>query len=150
MKYSSKIIIELPREKTISIFDNAENMKHWQRGLIHYKQLSGDFGAEGAKMQLDYKMGKRELTMIETIIKNDLPDLLITSYDTKGVYNIQTNRFEITSNGHTKWTSESEFRFNNLMMKIMGFLMPGAFKKQSLKYMKDFKAFAEDNKSVLN
>ena len=144
MKYSSQIIIELPREKTISIFDNAENMKHWQRGLIHYKQLSGGFGAEGAKMQLDYKMGKRELTMIETIIKNDLPDLLITSYDTKGVYNIQTNRFEITSNGHTKWTSESEFRFNNLMMKIMGFLMPGAFKKQSLKYMKDFKAFAED------
>jgi hypothetical protein len=150
MKYSSQLIIELPKEQTILKFDNAENLKHWQKGLTQYKQLSGEPGSKGAKMQLDYKMSKRELTMIETIIKNDLPDSLITSYDTKGVYNIQKNSFETTPDGHTKWISESEFKFTNVMMKIMGFLMPGVFKKQSLKYMKDFKAFAEDNKSVLD
>jgi hypothetical protein len=32
----------------------------------------------------------------------------------------------------------------------MGFLMPGAFKKQSMKYLRDFKAFAEEGKSVSN
>ncbi|MEO2058942.1 MAG: SRPBCC family protein, partial [Mesonia sp.] len=46
--------------------------------------------------------------------------------------------------------SESEFQFSSFAMKVMGFLMPGAFKKQSLKYMKDFKAFVEDGKSVSN
>jgi len=36
MKYTSKIIINLPREEVIKKLDNAENMKHWQRGLIAY------------------------------------------------------------------------------------------------------------------
>jgi hypothetical protein len=29
-------------------------------------------------------------------------------------------------------------------MRLMGFFMPGAFKKQSFTYMKDFKTFAEE------
>jgi len=33
-------------------------------------------------------------------------------------------------------------------MKLIGLLMPGAFEKQSVKYMKDFKAFAEEGKSI--
>ena len=35
-------------------------------------------------------------------------------------------------------------------MKAIGLLMPVAFKKQSLKYMLDFKSFAEDGTSVIN
>jgi len=34
------------------------------------------------------------------------------------------------------------------MMKLMGFIMPGAFKKQSAKSLSDFKAFAEKGISV--
>jgi hypothetical protein len=34
------------------------------------------------------------------------------------------------------------------MMKAMGFLMPNAFKKQSMKYLTDFKNFAENGTSV--
>jgi hypothetical protein len=30
-------------------------------------------------------------------------------------------------------------------MKIIGFLMPAAFKKQSMKYLNAFKKFAESN-----
>ena len=37
---------------------------------------------------------------------------------------------------------ENEFQFKGFM-KLIGFFMPGAFEKQSFKYMKDFKAFAE-------
>jgi hypothetical protein len=37
---------------------------------------------------------------------------------------------------------EQEFQFKGFM-KIIGFLFPGAFKKQSLKYLVDFKQFAE-------
>ena len=33
-------------------------------------------------------------------------------------------------------------------MKLMGVLMKGAFPKQSLAYMQDFKAFAEQGKDV--
>jgi hypothetical protein len=55
---------------------------------------------------------------------------------------------EVIDVNSTKWRSESEFQFSNFMMKAMGFLMPGAFKKQSLKYINNFKAFAKNGTSV--
>ena len=69
------------------------------------------------------------------------------TYDTKGVHNIQKNYFK-DEGDKTRWVSETEFQFSGFGMKLMGFLMPGAFKKQSFKYMQDFKAFAETGKSV--
>lgn len=148
MKYTTEITIDAPRDKVIDKLDNAENMKHWQRGLVEYKVLSGTPGQEGAKMELHYDMGKRKLVLIETIIKNKLPFEWHATYDTKGVHNIQKNYFHELEDGRTKWISEAEFQFSGLMMKIMAFLMPGAFKKQSMKYARDFKAFVEDGTSV--
>jgi hypothetical protein len=34
-------------------------------------------------------------------------------------------------------------------MRLKGWMMPGAFKKQSLKYLEDFRNFAEKGESVL-
>ncbi|MGX1930907.1 SRPBCC family protein [Flagellimonas sp. 2504JD4-2] len=149
MKYTIEIVIDLPRDEFLKKLDNAENMKHWQRGLVKYELLSPDPSREGAQMSLTYKMGKREFDMIETLIKRNLPDEMHTTYDTKGVHNIQKNYFK-EENGKTRWISESEFQFSGIGMKIMAFLMPGAFKKQSCKYLEDFKAFAENGTSVLN
>ena len=49
-----------------------------------------------------------------------------------------------------EWVSESEFQFQGFGMKLFGFLMPGAFKKQSQKYLNDFKNFVENGTSVAN
>lgn len=150
MKYQHEIIIDLPLKETIAKMDNIENMKHWQSGLTHYELISGTPGEEGAKMKLFYDFGKRKMVLTETIIKRNLPHEFFASYTTKGVYNLQNNYFEPVLNGKTKWTSKSEFQFKGFTMKAIGFLMPNAFKKQSLKYMLDFKAFAERGESVLN
>ncbi len=48
----------------------------------------------------------------------------------------------------TLWVSENEYRFSGLLMRLVGLLMPGAFRKQSLQHMQDFKAFAEHGKDV--
>ncbi|GAA4276395.1 SRPBCC family protein [Aquimarina mytili] len=149
MEYTLDIEIKSPRNEVVKKMDNEENMKHWQKGFISMEHLSGEKGKTGATSKLTYKMGKREFEMIETITMLDLPDAIHLTFDAKNVYNIQENYFEELPNGNTKWISKNEFRFSGFM-KIMGFLMPGAFKKQSLAYMKDFKAFAEEGKSVLN
>lgn len=148
MRYRTEIIIHLPKEEVIKKLDNPENMKHWQKGLIDYKFLNGTPGKEGATMELHYKMGKRDMILIETILKNNFPEEFHASYDAKGVHNIQKNYFEEIDATTTKWISESEFKFNSFMMKIIGFLMPRAFKKQSEKYLEDFKNFAENDTSV--
>ncbi|MBT8302928.1 MAG: SRPBCC family protein [Bacteroidia bacterium] len=148
MKYSTEITLDLPREDVIKKLDNVDNMKHWQRGLVSAEHLEGIPGKVGAKMRLRYKMGKRDMELIETITKQDFPKEFHAYYDTPGVHNIQENYFEELPNGQTKWTSHSEFQFSSFMMKLMGFLMPGMFKKQSKKYLNDFKAFAEKGTSV--
>lgn len=148
MKYTSEIIIDLPREDVIKALDNADNMKHWQRGLVGYKMLDGIPGKEGAKMELEYQMGKRNVVMVETIIKNQFPEEFHAFYDAKGVHNEQRNYFHELEGNKTKWVSESAFQFAGFGMKVIAFLMPKAFKKQSMKYLNDFKDFAEKGISV--
>ena len=148
MKYTTEVIVNLPRERFVEKMDNPKNLKHWQQGFVDYRLLSGAPGLDGSKMELRYNMGKREMVLIETVIKNNFPHEFHATYDAKGVHNIQKNYFNDVDGLRTQWISESEFQFSGIAMKAMGFLMPGAFKKQSKKYMEDFKAFAEKGTSV--
>jgi len=149
MKYSKEIIIDLPREEVIAKMEDPNNFKHWQKGFISYQHISGEAGQEDARSKLKYKMGKRNIEMVETIEKNNLPNKLFVSYDAKGVFNRQKNYFEEIDKNSTKWISDNEFECAGFM-KIIAFLMPGSFKNQTYKYMEDFKAFAENGTSVLN
>ncbi|WP_343488407.1 SRPBCC family protein [Allomuricauda sp. d1] len=149
MKYTTEILIDLPRDEFIKKLDDPDNMKHWARGLESQELLSGEAGQEGARTNMRFKMGKREFDMVETIIKRNMPHEFHATYDTKGVHNIQKNYFK-EEGEKTRWISESEFQFAGLGMKVMAFLMPSAFKKQSMKYAQDFKNFAENGASVLD
>ena len=148
MKYTIETIINLSRAETIRKLDNVENIKHWQRGLVSAEHISGTPGEVGAKMKLSYKFGKREMELMETITKRNFPHEFHATYDTKGMHNIQENYFEAVGMDQTKWTSKSEFIASSFMLRMMMFLMPGAFKKQSKIYMEDFKNFAEKGTSV--
>lgn len=150
MKYTTEIIIEKPLHEVAKKMDSAENMKHWHEGLVSAEHISGTPGEFGAKMKLNYDFGKRNMELIETITKQDFPNEFHATYTTKGVRNIQQNYFESTPEGHTKWISKNEFQPTNFMMNAMLFLMPGAFKKQTKKYMTNFKNFAEKGTSVSN
>jgi uncharacterized membrane protein len=142
MKYSVGIDINKPIDETVRLYENPDNLKEWMEGLQSIEVLSGEPGAVGSKAKLYFKMGKREIEMLETITKKDLPSEFAATYEAKGVYNIVSNRFAAIDESTTRLTNHQEFRFSGFM-KIMGFFMPGAFKKQSLKYLEDFKRFAE-------
>ena len=143
MKYSNDVVINLPLDKVTELLDNPENMKHWQPGLLSWELLTDKPGEVGSKIKLKYRMGKREIGMVETIVKKELPDHFDATYEAKGVYNIVSNRFQAVNENQTRWVAENEFQFTNLMMKIIGLLMPGSFKKQSQLYLDKFKKFAE-------
>ncbi|NNE27417.1 MAG: SRPBCC family protein [Saprospiraceae bacterium] len=144
MKYTNTIEINLPRQRVIDLFDNPENMKAWQPGLVSFTHNSGVPGEEGAKSTLIYKTGKREVEMIETVIKRDLPYEFSGSYEMKGIYNSIQNYFIEKSPEVTVWKSQSEFTFKGIM-RFLAPLMKNSFKKQSLDFMQRFKSFAESN-----
>lgn len=143
MRYEIDMDIEVPRPRVVALFDNADNMKEWQPCLVSFEPMSGTPGEVGAESRLRYKMGKRDIEMVETITENALPDTFAGTYEAKGVWNEVRNRFIEVDENTTRWHMETEFKFTTLPMKIMGTLMPGAFKKQSRQFMEQFKAFAE-------
>lgn len=150
MKYTTEIVIHKLLNDVVKKMDSIENMKHWQEGLVSTEHISGTPGEFGAKMKLNYNFGNRKMELIETITKRNFPDEFHATYNTKGMHNIQQNYFESTVEGYTKWTSKNEFQPTTFAMNAMLFLMPRAFKKQTLKFMTNFKNFVENEISVTN
>ena len=144
MRYSKEIIIELPRDRVIDLFDNPENLSKWQPGLQSFEHLEGESGQTGAKSRLFYEMDGRNVEMIETIIKRDLPSEFSATYEAKGVMNWVYNYFSEEGSDKTRWVMDTEFKFSG-MMRIMGLIMRSSFPKETLKGMNLFKEFAESS-----
>lgn len=150
MLYMVEIEIDLPRDRVVELFDSTENLFKWQRKLLRFEHLSGEPGQEGAKSALVFASPSKknpEMRLVETILVRDLPQQFDASYETRGVFNVVRNRFVELEGGRTKWESENEFQFRGLM-RLVGFFMRSAFPKQSLKYMQDFRNFAEHGTDV--
>ena len=150
MKYTTEIIIHKSLAEVIHKMNSTENMLHWQEGLVSTEHLSGTPGEFGAKMKLNYDFGNRKMALIETITKSNFPNEFHATYNTKGIHNIQQNFFESITEEETKWISKNEFQPTTFAMHAMLFFMPRAFKKQTKKFMNNFKYFVEKGKSVAN
>ncbi len=148
MKYTQEIKVNVPIDEFVQKLDNIENLKHWQRGLVSTEHISGDLRRFGDKMRLIYRFGNHTREITETITKRNLPNEFHVNYTSKTSQNLQQNFYKKTTDGGTIWTSYNEFVPLNLKMRLMLFLMPNAFKKQSIIYMRDFKNFAENGISI--
>lgn len=142
MLYTHEIQIDLSRTKVIELFDTTENLKEWQTGLQGYEFITGELGKEGSTMKLDFMIGKRQIELLETITKKNLPEEFEGKYEWKGGWNTLKNTFIELGENKTVWISETEMHHSGFM-KVVGFLMPGSFKKNSFKFMENFKQFAE-------
>ena len=142
LKYAEEIEINKPINGVVALFDNPNNMKEYMDGIESYTVLSGNIREVGTKAEIIALMGESKIIMIEEIITNNLPEEKKVTYTADGVYNIVTNRLVRISDNKTKFINEQEFEFKGYM-KVMGFFMPSAFKKQSRIYLQDFKEFAE-------
>lgn len=143
MKYNTELIIDLPRDRVIELFDSLENMYKWQPGLKSFEVISGDPGQEGSRSRMVYEGRKNDLTMIETITKRNFPDEFHATYEAKGVHNEMYNYFSESDEQLTTWRTVSVFRFSGLMA-LMAPFMKSAFTKNTLLSMERFKTFAEN------
>lgn len=141
MKYNCSIEIDRPRNEIIPLFEDTDRMGEWQDGFISFEHISGEMGAAGSKAKIKYKMGSREIDMVETMESYDLPDEMVAIYEADKVWNRNINRFTDLED-RTRWDMECEFQCGGFV-KLMAFFMPGMFRKQTEKMMSDFKRFAE-------
>lgn len=158
MKYTVSIEIALPREKVAQLLADPAHMPKWLRGLVLHEPISGEHGQVGTKSRVVMQMGNQKMEATETITRREPADLREIPKETvvhfereivgKGMWNAARERLIEAGPETTLWESENEYRFDRLLMRLVALLMPGAFRKQSLRHMQDFKAFAEQGKDV--
>lgn len=158
MKYTNSIEIALPREKVVQLVADPAHMPKWLRGLVLHEPVNGVHGQLGTTSRVVFQMGKHRMEATETITHLEpadlhaIPSSVVVHYDreivSEGMWQVQRDRIIDAGPDTTLWQSESEFRFDGLLMRLMGRLMPGTFRKQSRQHMQDFKAFAEQGTDV--
>ena len=146
--YTVAVEIDLPRTKVLELFDSSENLFKWQNGLQSFKHLSGEPGQVGAKSELVYFNDGKKIELVETITLRDFPDRFDGHYQWGGGSNHLENRFIELDENRTRWESTCSYEFSSLFLKLMGMVMPGAFKKQNQKFLDNFKDFCENGTSV--
>jgi hypothetical protein len=158
MKYTESIQISLPREQVVQLIADPANIPKWLRGLVVHEPISGTPGEVGTTSRVVLQMGQQKFEGIETVTRREPADLReipkesVVHYEREivgeGMWSIARERFTEAGPDKTLWESENEYRFSSRVMRLVGLLMPGAFRKQSRAHMQDFKAFAEQGKDV--
>ncbi|GAA2332113.1 hypothetical protein GCM10009854_04130 [Saccharopolyspora halophila] len=158
MKYSNSIEIDLPREKVAQLLADPEHIPKWLRGVVLHEPVSGIHGQLGTKSRVVMQSGKRTMECTETITRRDpadlheIPEEIVVHFDREivgaGMWSVVRDRLTEADPETTLWEQESEYRFSNLLMRLVARLMPSTFHKQSQQHMEDFKAFAERGKDV--
>lgn len=143
MKFFCSVDINVPRQKVVGLFDNPENMKHWQDGFVSFERIGGDKGMVGSKSKIVYNQKGREMILIETLNVYNLPHEISGTYEHKMMDNEMQNLFNIITPTKTRWVANINYTRMRGIMKIIAFIYPSLFKKQVQKWMDQFKDFAE-------
>lgn len=145
MKYTCTVEINAPLNKVVELWQDENHFSEWQDGFQRIEPLSGTPNTVGAQSKIYLEQGKRKMELLETIQVMNLPTEKTGLYEHVHMTNTQTSRFEPISEHKTRYISEVNYtQFNGFMPKLMAKLFPGMFKKQSQKWMDQFKTFAEN------
>ncbi|GAA5192250.1 SRPBCC family protein [Ferrimonas gelatinilytica] len=142
MRYECQVRIARPRDVVVALFDNPYNLPKWQPQLLEIEPVQGVPGQPGAQCQLLYRMGKKHVPVLETVLDRALPDRFVARYQTRQVDNRCDHHF-IDEGSSTLWQMECEFTFRGAM-RLMA-LVPWLFRRQTQKSMEQFKGFAESD-----
>ena len=142
MKYDMEVVIDLPVKEVNALLADTGLLFDWMPTLTAYKRISGTSGAPGSVAELTHKLGKREITITETVTVNDYPHRYSAEYTAPGCVNIVENELHELGPSKTKWIMRNEFKCSGIMW-LMAKLRPSGFKNQTRQHLDTFKEFAE-------
>ncbi|WP_229070764.1 SRPBCC family protein [Actinoplanes sp. DH11] len=158
MKYTVSIEIAEPRERVAQLLADPVHLPHWLRGLVLHEPISGAHGHVGTTSRVVLEMGGQKFEATETVTRrepvdlHEIPSSAVVRFEREivggGMWSAARERLTEAGPQRTLWESENEYRFSSVLMRLVGFVMPGTFRKQSLQHMQDFKAFAEQGHDV--
>jgi hypothetical protein len=148
MKYTCSIEINLSLRRTAELWNDDTHFSKWQDDFQSIELISGKKNTVGAKSKILFN-GKQKMELIETVLISDLPKEKKAMYEHIHMSNTQHTEFTVINPNTTLFTSTVEYtQFNKLMIRIFAKLFPKVFKKQSERWMSQFKTFAENHKEA--
>ena len=148
IKYTEEITIDSNIDAICTLFNNPDNMSKYMKEFKKYKLIEGKQGNNGAKSEVTVNIEEKDVVLIEKIINNNLPNQKKVSYESDGVKNTVTSKFEKTGNNKTKYINTQEFEFTGYRKIISFFLKTKkqeAMQAQTKQYLTNFKEFAENH-----
>jgi len=144
MKFTCITEIYAPRKRVVDLWKNPDNLQYWQDGFQRYELVQGKAGQVGSKMMLHYVSKKNTINLEETVLVNDLPDIFEGEYRHVTMTNQMKSTFVALDANTTIWKAEIHYtQFNGFAMKLFGFIGKRIFKKQTQKWLDNFKSFVE-------
>lgn len=141
MNYTVETRIEKPMDEVVRLYNDPSYYATWMPGIQRYRITAGRYREAGSKAIFSFKMEGREFNIEETVLKNE-GNKIVAEYLAKGTRNTQTTMFVEIDAESTRYTVNESFHLKGFM-KVIGLLMPGAFKKQTQRFVTAFKNFAE-------
>src|SRR6185312_2669237 len=148
MKYTVSIEIAQPRERVAQLLADPAHLPMWLRGLVLHEPISGAHGQVGTESRVVMQMGRQTMEATETITRREpaslhgVPRDSVVHFDreivAKGMWSAARERLREIGPETTLWESENEHRFDGMAMRLVALVMPGAFRKQTLRHMQDF------------
>lgn len=144
MKHSGNIKIHQPLAKVAQFFADPQYLKEYQDGFIKKELIQGEKGTVGAISKMYYRHGNRDMVLIETITKNELPHTFEAHYSHKHMDNTMKCNFIALNEHTTQYEFEYEYtRINWVMPRLMAILFPSMYRKPAEKWLQQFKTFVE-------
>ncbi|OUS01066.1 hypothetical protein A9Q86_10000 [Flavobacteriales bacterium 33_180_T64] len=142
MKYTISNTIDKPIDIVAAKFLEPDGALQWMEGLQKIERLSPNPYEVGAKSRFHSLYKNKKFVIDETILEQNMPNQIKFGFTSSTGYNEVEMVFEQINDNSTKQINNSYFQLKGFM-KILGPLMKGMFKKQSMKYLNAFKEFAE-------
>jgi hypothetical protein len=160
MKYTNTIEIHQPRARVAQLLADPAWLPNWLRGMVLHEPIHGTHGQLGTQSRVVMRSGRQEFEITETITRREpvdlreIPHSAVVDFEREavgaGMWSRVRDRLSELDAETTLWVSDSEYRFDGLLMRTMGRVLPGTFRKQSQQHMEDFRAFAEHGTDVRN
>lgn len=142
MKYTVSNTINKSIDIVAAKFLEPDGALQWMEGLQKIERLSDNPYEVGAKSRFHSLHKNKKFVIDETILEQNMPHQIKFGFTSPMGYNEVEMVFELIDENSTKQINNSYFQLKGFM-KLLGPLMKGMFKKQSMKYLNAFKEFAE-------
>ena len=144
MKFTCTVDINQSIDKVLERFQDPEGLKEWQEGFERMEHVSGEPGTQGAVAKMHYKYRGKPMEITETIHVMNLPEEMTGLYEHKHMSNMMTNRFEKIDDNATRYTADIDYiKIKAFMPKLIFKLFPSLPKKQTQKWLDNFKDYVE-------